>query len=142
MRGSTRVIRFHAGWRHDVREVRWGIERVAADRASGHLRRDPRDLDAALAGIEAAVRAGDVFAINEADLAFHGAIVAAAGSELLDAMWAAIRRHVLILFAHDVKDYDARRIVADHERLRDALVSPPGPSLEQAMSDHVRWRPD
>lgn len=142
-RRGTRVIDFDANWSRDLRQVRFGIERVTAAGAAQTLRRDPvarATLDARIDVIRSAVSRGDLLAANEADIAFHDCLAALTGSPLLATLWQAVRRHVLVLFSIDVRKIDRpARILDDHVALRDMLLSAPPDALDAAIKAHVLW---
>jgi DNA-binding GntR family transcriptional regulator len=143
-RRGTRVIDFDAGWSRDLRQVRFGIERVTAAGAAQVLRRDPAAraaLDARIEAIRQAVGRGDLLATNEADIAFHDFLADLTDSPLLTALWQAVRRHIVVLFSIDVLKIDrVERIIDDHQQLRDALLHAAPEALDAAIRTHVLWQ--
>lgn len=108
----------------DVYEVREALEVQAARLAAE--RRTPEDLDAIdrlLDEREAARAAGAVEPFVDADLAFHGAIVAAAHNPLLGEMFTSflgVLRAALVTVVHEVVIDEADAVDA-HRALADAI---------------------
>jgi DNA-binding GntR family transcriptional regulator len=143
-RRGTRVIDFDAGWSRDLRQVRFGIERVTAAGAAQVLRRDPAAraaLEARIEAIRQAVGRGDLLAVNAADIAFHDGLADLTDSPLLTTLWQAVRRHIVVLFSIDVLKVDrVERIYDDHLQLREALLHATPGALDAAIQTHVLWQ--
>jgi DNA-binding GntR family transcriptional regulator len=141
-RRGTRVIDCDEAWIRDLRQVRLAIERLATAQAAQRLHEDREArtvLDDAIEGIRRALATGDLLATNAADIAFHGRLVAFANSPLLSTLWHAIRRHLVVLFALDVRRVDTTAIISDHVALRDAMLSATPEALERAITHHIYW---
>lgn len=124
-RRGVHVIDLDYAWAMEIYDTRSALETVGAQRAAENIRRNPAlkaKLDAAGAAIEAAARKQDRALINRADLALHTQIYALSESPLLQTLWAAMARHVLIMFGittHRLTDFDF--IIEEHRRLRRVL---------------------
>ncbi|MGR3936010.1 FadR/GntR family transcriptional regulator [Streptomyces sp. BRA346] len=118
----------------DLTDVRSVVEPAAAHRAA--LRRSDADLtalDAALAAMERA--RGDLAAEADADAAFHRALLAATGNELLArfdlVLEPGLRERDRLVHAHG----DADDPVPSHRRVLDAVRDRDAPRAELAMLD-------
>jgi len=118
----------------DLTDVRSVVEPAAAHRAA--LRRTDADLtalDAALAAMEGA--RGDLAAEADADAAFHRALLAATGNELLARfdliLEPGLRERDRLVHAHG----DADDPVPSHRRVLDAVRDRDAPRAELAMLD-------
>ncbi|RKN40399.1 FadR/GntR family transcriptional regulator [Streptomyces hoynatensis] len=116
----------------DLAEVRAIIEPAAAHRAA--LRRTESDLaalDAALAAMEEA--GGDWAAAAEADAAFHRALLAATGNELLDRLELllepGLRERDRLVHSHPAADDPA----PSHRAVLDAVHAQDAPRAQAAM---------
>jgi hypothetical protein len=65
--------------------------------------------------------------------------VATAQSPLLATLWHAIRRHLVVLFAFDVRRVDPESILADHLSLRAALLAAGPAEIDRAVTEHIFW---
>lgn len=106
------------------------------------MRRRPCDdvwLQAAVASMTEAARAGDGRAAVAADAAFHLAIVATTCSRRLRAAAEASMRELRIVLAvADRVSGDLDELAADHAALLEVLVCAPAPSARAALLDHLR----
>jgi DNA-binding GntR family transcriptional regulator len=106
------------------------------------VRRRPADdvwLQAAVASMTEAAKAGDGRAAVAADNAFHLAIVASTSSRRLRvAAEAALRELRIVLAVADRVSGDLDELAADHAALLEVLVYAPGPSARAALLDHLR----
>jgi DNA-binding GntR family transcriptional regulator len=106
------------------------------------VRRRPADdvwLQAAVAGMTEAAKAGDLRAAAAADAAFHLAIVASTSSRRLRrTAEAALRDLRISLAVADRVSGDLDELTADHAALLDVLVYAPAPSARAALLDHLR----
>ncbi|MGE0004861.1 MAG: GntR family transcriptional regulator [Parvibaculaceae bacterium] len=124
-RRGVHVIDLDERWAMEIYDTRGALETVGGQRAAQNIRRNPElkaKLDQAVAAIEAAARKQDRAEINRADLALHTQIYALSGSPLLQTLWAAMARHVLIMFGittYRRTDFDF--IIEEHRRLRQVL---------------------
>ena len=121
----------------DVYRARSTIETAAAGAvAEGEEPRlDP--LARAVAAMRAAVKKDSLEELTDADLAFHRAIVALAGSARLDAFYANLQSELrLLLLIADREAPDAAK-VADHERLLELVAARDGPALSAALAEHI-----
>ena len=144
-RRGARLLVFDARWAREVYDVRVALERVACRATARRIRADPAArarLERALSVIELAAAGGDIFAINTADLAFHTTIYELSGRPLLETLWAAIARHVLILFS--IETYRMRdhvRIVAEHHDLMQVLRCGTPREIDEEVARHFAGMP-
>jgi DNA-binding GntR family transcriptional regulator len=108
----------------DIYIAREGIERRAVQLI---LERgatvDLRAVRRAVATLRAAPRgARPTFAMVEADVAFHEAVVAAAGSPRLHRMFRTLSAETQMYLLQTHPPYDPETYVLDHERLAEAIV--------------------
>jgi DNA-binding GntR family transcriptional regulator len=121
-RRGVHVIDLDERWAMEIYDTRAALETVGAQRTAQNIRRKPElkaKLDAAVTAIEQAARKPDRTEINRADLALHTQIYALSDSPLLQTLWAAMARHVLIMFGittYRRTDFDF--IIEEHRRLR------------------------
>jgi DNA-binding FadR family transcriptional regulator len=95
-------------------------------------------LDEIVATMERAAEIPDWTAISEADLAFHREICTASGNDVIAKLWAALARHVLVVFGREIRsERDAASIGPQHRRLRDMLMSADLPALELEIERHI-----
>ncbi|MFI0776817.1 FadR/GntR family transcriptional regulator [Streptomyces sp. NPDC021212] len=118
----------------DLTDVRSVVEPAAAHRAA--LRRTDADLTALDAALTAMERArGDLAAEADADAAFHRALLAATGNELLArfdlVLEPGLRERDRLVHAHG----DADDPVPSHRRVLDAVHDRDAPRAELAMLD-------
>ncbi|WP_119274534.1 GntR family transcriptional regulator [Taklimakanibacter deserti] len=124
-RRGVHVIDLDERWAMEIYDTRAALETVGAQRTAQNIRRHPplaARLDEALAAIERAALKQDRIEINRADLAFHTQIYALSDSPLLQTLWAAMARHVLIMFGITTfRRTDFDYIIEEHRRLRRVL---------------------
>lgn len=124
----------------DVRDLylaRVAVERAAADAAAQAGPGPLADLEQVLARMEAAFARGDFTATTEADLAFHGGLVALTGSPRLTAFHHHLQvelRLALLLADRDAPDEGK---VAEHRGLLALARRGDGEGLGVALSAHV-----
>lgn len=140
-RRGVHVIAFDDRWAMEIYDTRTALETVAAQRTAQNLRRAPelkQRLATALANIEEAARAQDRTLINRADLAFHTEIYALSESPLLKTLWAAMARHVLIMFGITTfrrTDFDF--LIDEHNRLRRVLEEGSPQEIAAEVAAHI-----
>src|SRR5690349_2325222 len=84
---------------------------------------------------------------GKADLEFHRCMVQAAGNPLVEMLWEALARHVLIVFGREFRQERGEGDLMDqHVRLRDVLLSASPDDLEVEIERHIMrlrppWRP-
>lgn len=140
-RRGVHVIDLDQRWAMELYDTRAALETVAARRAAETIRQRPEaaaKLDAALATIERAAELEDRAAINRADLAFHSAIYDLAEAPLVKTLWAAMARHVLIMFGittHRRTDFGL--ISREHRQLRDILTTGTAEEITREVTSHI-----
>ena len=122
---GTFVRKFSA---HDVEEIfalRVAIESLAAEWAIERLNEaDFQELEKLLEVQRAAVAAGDMQHLNEADINFHEYICRRSGHSRLIGVWQGIRSQCLTLFHWRLRaypDYVPQTVVTDHEQFLQAF---------------------
>jgi DNA-binding GntR family transcriptional regulator len=140
-RRGTHVIDLDELWARETYEARTALEALCCQRAAPVLRASPAAvavLDGRIADLRAACRRRNKAAINRADLAFHSAIYEMAGSPLLQTLWNAMSRHVMIMFGLETyRHSNLDRIAEEHAELRDALLAGSAPGIAAAVARHV-----
>jgi GntR family transcriptional repressor for pyruvate dehydrogenase complex len=126
-------------WAKKLLEVRRMVEVGVAGLAAE--RRDDTDLAAMRAQLDAmrdARRAADVRAFAEADLAFHDAVLAAAGNELIAALFDPISRlvHESRLATSRPADRQAHALRA-HRSIYRSIAAADGAAASLAMQRHI-----
>jgi DNA-binding GntR family transcriptional regulator len=132
------VARITADELHDIYAARRVYETAGLE---AMLRRRPVDvswLNAAVERMGEAAIAGDERALVEADMAFHLAIVAAAGSRRLTrSAQGALMELRLVLSVADRASDDMPALVADHEYLAEVFRSAHVRESKAALEDHL-----
>jgi DNA-binding GntR family transcriptional regulator len=140
-RRGAHVIELDEAWARETYEVRTALETLCFQRAAQTLRANAGlfgIIDANVETIRAACQAGDKAAINRADLAFHTSIYQMADSPLLQTLWNAMSRHVLIMFGLETyRHSDLARIAEEHVELRNILMTGSSAQIAAAVARHV-----
>jgi DNA-binding GntR family transcriptional regulator len=140
-RRGTHVIELDEAWARETYETRTALETLCFQRAAAVLRANPAAIagvNARIDGLRLACRSRDKAAINRADLAFHTAVYELAGSPLLQTLWNAMSRHVMIMFGLETyRHSDLDRIAEEHVDLRDALMGTATRDIAAAVARHV-----
>jgi DNA-binding GntR family transcriptional regulator len=140
-RRGVHVIDLDQRWAMEIYDTRTALETVGAQRAAQNIRRNPQlaaKLSETLAAIEAAARRQDRAAVNRADLAFHTEIYALSDSPLLQTLWSAMARHVLIMFGittYQRADFDL--LIDEHRRLRRMLGEATPEEIGAEVAIHI-----
>ena len=140
-RRGTHVIELDEAWAREVYDTRTALETRCFQRAAAVIRQEPpliAVLDGHITRLRQACAGGSKPEINRADLAFHSAVYDLAGSPLLQTLWNAMSRHVMIMFGLETyRHSDLDRIVAEHEMLRHTLLKGSPQDIEIAVARHV-----
>ncbi|MGE3872584.1 MAG: GntR family transcriptional regulator [Parvibaculaceae bacterium] len=140
-RRGVHVIDLDERWAMEIHDTRAALETVGAQRAAQNIRRRPElkaKLDRAVTAIEQAALKQDRTEINRADLAFHTQIYALSDSPLLQTLWAAMARHVLIMFGiATFRRTDFDYIIEEHRRLRHRLEDGTPEEIAAEVSLHI-----
>lgn len=140
-RRGVHVIDLDERWAMEIYDTRAALETVGAQRTAQNIRRNPElkvKLDEAVAAIEAAALKQDRTEINRADLSLHTQIYALSDSPLLQTLWAAMARHVLIMFGittYRRTDFDF--IIDEHRRLRRVLDHGTPDEIAAEIATHI-----
>jgi DNA-binding GntR family transcriptional regulator len=138
---GTHIATFDAARIEEICEARLALEKIAMRGAMAAYRRDPAllaRLDRILAAMERAARHMEWIEISKADLDFHREICRASGNAIVQKLWDALARHVLIVFGKEIRDErDAKAIVPQHKRLRDVLAAGKLGPLDAELDQHI-----
>jgi len=141
---GTHVMEFGEREQAQVIAARIAIEKLIILQAASAVRADPgalRPLDTVLGRMADFVLIGDRIALNRADVEFHRQMCRLTGNAILTTLWSAIAHHVLIGFGLSNDRYpDSAAVLAQHRRLREALVAAPLECLGQVIEAHVLGR--
>jgi DNA-binding GntR family transcriptional regulator len=138
---GTHIATFDAARIDEICEARLALEKIAMRGAMAAYRRDPSLLarvDKILAAMERAALHLEWIEISQADLDFHREICRASGNAIVQKLWDALARHVLIVFGKEIRsERDAKTIVAQHKRLRDILAAGKAEALDDELDQHI-----
>jgi DNA-binding GntR family transcriptional regulator len=123
----------------DVLEARELIETHAAAKVWPRRRQLVAELEPIIQRMRAHRRAGDAKAFLEADRAFHEAIVAAAGNEILTSLYLSLRDRQVRMGVAAMQVAPARmdRSIADHRELVEALAGTSAKRFRDLVANHV-----
>lgn len=131
-----RVASFDEQTIEKVLEVRLALELILLRDAITYWRTaDPTAsvLDGPIARMREAAASGDRAASLDADLAFHRAIAEAAPNNIVQILWSAIERHVMIIFSlQRYRADDLHSVISHHESFRDFIRRQIAGGLEPA----------
>lgn len=140
-RRGTHVVELDESWAREVYETRTDLETRCFQRAADVIRRQPDALailDSHIDRLRAACASGNKPEINRADLEFHTSVYGLAGSPLLQTLWNAMSRHVMIMFGLETyRHSDLDRIVDEHITLRCTLLEGSLGDIATAVARHV-----
>lgn len=140
-RRGARVIALDEAWASELCKSRVAIEFLCAERAAPLLRAGGEALakfDKQLALLDESARRQDRAAVNRADLALHSVLFDIADSPVLKSLWAALARHVLVMFIMETgptRNLDA--VTGQHLVLRHMLLSGSPDEIAREISLHV-----
>ena len=141
-----RVASFDDRTTEQTLEVRLSLEAILLRDAIVWWRQnDPgvTALNAPVARMHEAAVSNDRAASLEADLSFHKAIAEAAHNHIVEILWSAIARNVLIIFSlRKYRADDLHAVVRHHEALRDFIrermeAEPDFDVLRKELEDHL-----
>jgi DNA-binding GntR family transcriptional regulator len=138
---GTHIATFDETRIDEICEARLALEKIAMHGAIAACRRDPSllaRLDKILGAMERAAQHLEWIEISQADLDFHREICRASGNAIVQKLWDALARHVLIVFGKEIRsERDAKTIVAQHKRLRDILAAGKADALDDELDQHI-----
>ncbi len=138
---GTRLATFDETRIDEICEARIALERIAARGAVAAYKRDPKllaRLDRILGVMERAAVHLEWMEISKADLEFHREICRASGNAIVQKLWDALARHVLIVFGKEIRsERDAKALVPQHRRLRDMLAAGEIDALDDELDQHI-----
>lgn len=138
---GTHLATFDEARIDEICEARLALEKIAMRGAMAAYRRDPGllvRLDRVLGAMERAAQHLEWIEISQADLDFHREICRVSGNAIVQKLWDAIARHVLIVFGKEIRsERDARTIVAQHRKLRDILAAGKAEALDDELDQHI-----
>ena len=144
-RGAV-IVGFDERRTGQICEARLALERLALRDAAARLREEPGRravLDRLIREMGRRAEHGEWLAAGKADLEFHRCMIQAAANPLVEMLWEALARHVLIVFGREFRsEQGAGDLVEQHRRLRDVLLSGTQGELEREIERHIlRLRP-
>jgi DNA-binding FadR family transcriptional regulator len=117
------------------------LERIAMRGAIAAYKRDPAlltRLDKILAQMERAAMHLEWIEISKCDLDFHREITRASGNAIVQKLWDALARHVLIVFGKEIRsERDAKAIMPQHRKVRDMLAAGEADALDDELEQHI-----
>jgi len=138
---GTRIALFDEVRIDEIQEARVALERIALRSAAPVYQQSPDHLarlDRIIGSMERAATYLEWIEISLADLSFHREICRASGNMIVQKLWGALARHVLIVFGKEIRDErDAKAIVRQHRQLRDLLAAGDIPALETEIEEHI-----
>jgi len=138
---GTHIATFDEARIDEICEARLALEKIAMRGAMAAYRRDPAlvaRLDKILGAMERAAMHMEWIEISKADLDFHREICRASGNAIVQKLWDALARHVLIVFGKEIRsERDAKTIVPQHKRLRDMLAAGKAEALDEELDQHI-----
>jgi DNA-binding GntR family transcriptional regulator len=138
---GTRIATFDEARIDEICEARLALEKIAMRGAMAAYRNDPAliaRLDKILAAMERAALHMEWIEISKADLDFHREICRVSGNAIVQKLWDALARHVLIVFGKEIRgERDAKAIVPQHKRLRDILAAGKAEALDDELDQHI-----
>jgi DNA-binding GntR family transcriptional regulator len=121
----------------DLYRARALLESAAAVQAHDLPPAAQAPLEDAVARMAAGAAAGDGQAVTAADLAFHRALVALAGSARLDQFFANLQGELRLLLLWADRDVPDARKVDEHRRMLDLVRAGDTAGLQAAVAAHV-----
>jgi DNA-binding GntR family transcriptional regulator len=142
---GARVTRLSKVDIDEIYSLRAALERVAMERAMRFATDDDfAAMDAMLATLKRAVKAGKIHDVVECDVGFHDLIYKAAHHARLYAAWSNLRPQIET-FLHsrsmDARDY-LKRAVLEHEELRDVIRGKSKKNALALIDEHLRGAHD
>ena len=138
---GTHIVPFDETRIDEICEARLALEKIAMRGAMAAYHRDPAllaRLDKILGAMERAALHMEWIEISKADLDFHREACRASGNAIVQKLWDALARHVLIVFGKEIRsERDARLIVGQHKRLRDILAAGKLEALDDELDQHI-----
>jgi DNA-binding GntR family transcriptional regulator len=139
-RGAV-IVGFDERRTHQICEARLALERLALRDAAAAIRADPArrlTLDRLIGEMGRRAEQEEWLAAGKADLEFHRSMIQAAGNPLVEMLWEALARHVLIVFGREFRlEQGAGDLMDQHVRLRDALLTATLDELEGEIERHI-----
>jgi DNA-binding GntR family transcriptional regulator len=138
---GTRLATFDESRIDEICEARLALERIAMRGAIAAYKRDPAlltRLDKILAQMERAAKHLEWIEISKCDLDFHREITRASGNAIVQKLWDALARHVLIVFGKEIRsERDAKAIMPQHRKVRDMLAAGEARALDDELEQHI-----
>jgi len=138
---GTHIATFDETRIDEICTARIALEKIAMRGAMEAYRRDPAliaRLDRILGAMERAAQHLEWIEISKADLDFHREICRASGNAIVQKLWDALARHVIIVFGKEIRsERDAKAIVPQHKRLRDILAAGKVEALDDELDQHI-----
>jgi DNA-binding GntR family transcriptional regulator len=122
-RRGTYVAEVVADGLREIYAVRGALEEQATRQATARNSCDISALQGSVDAMRAAAQAGDVPGVIEHSVAFHSAIMAAAGNRLLLNIWLSLRIETRTTITMLVEGLDLMEIAGSHQPIVDAIAS-------------------
>lgn len=127
----------------DIAEIyglRAALETYAAGQAACGA--DLRDLEESVSEMRAAFDAGDLPKLIEADLHFHGGLVALANNRRLLGVWMTLegQMRLILSLTRDQVYRDPQHLTDEHRRLLETIRSGDAQSAAQRIREHIEGR--
>lgn len=138
---GTYVVPFDDDRVDRICEARIALERLVVPAAAARYAAEPAllaELDGLIDAMRVAAAREARLDASKADLAFHRAMIAASGNDVVAMLWEALARHVLIVFGREFRSERTDPILVDqHTRLRDMLAAGDGAAAQAEMEPHI-----
>jgi DNA-binding GntR family transcriptional regulator len=138
---GARVVPFDDARIDRICEARIALERLALNTAVARYAAEPgllAELDRQIGAMRRCDRRRAPLDASKADLAFHRAMIAASGNDVVAKLWEALARHVLIVFGRETRgERGAPGLAAQHRRLRDVLAGGDLAAAHREIETHV-----
>jgi len=121
----------------EIYPVRAALEEVAGREAARRMNGDVKALEAELAAMRRAARAGDIHRQVEHDVRFHRVIVEAAGNATLLEVWSSLRIEARTIITLLTTGIDPAELVEFHVPVLEALRSGDPDEAGRVLRHHV-----
>ena len=138
-RRGTYVSGIAADGLREVYAVRGALEEQATRQATARRSCDLAALQASVDAMRAAARDGDVPGVIEHPVAFHSAIMAAAGNRLLFNIWLSLRIETRTTVTMLVEGLDLPEIAESHQPIVDAIATGDAERAARVAREHQEY---
>ena len=138
-RRGTYVSGIAADGLREIYAVRGALEEQATRQATARRSCDLAALQASVDAMRAAARDGDVPGVIEHSVAFHSAIMAAAGNRLLYNIWLSLRIETRTTVTMLVEGLDLPEIAESHQPIVDAIATGDAERAARVAREHQEY---